>query len=97
MTKEDFLAGLPFKMHNTKDLQPVYSFVSFPKHKSIQIFTIYNPDSPQYHCMVIDVNETLITIAITVLNKRITFNVLLSDMHRVGDALGQSEKQLNNG
>src|SRR5687768_17841128 len=96
MTKEEFLAGLPFKMQNNNDLQSVYSFVSVSAFKCIQEYTILAPSDPKHHCNVMHVSDTGITVKGSILGKGITLIIPFHEMHLIGDAFGKPKKRLNN-
>lgn len=86
MTKEEFEAGLPFKMFDTNEIQPVYSYVNVGGLKCIQAYTLANPN-PVFHCKVTMITDERINVRIEVLGFDLTRAVPFDLMHRVGDGI----------
>jgi hypothetical protein len=86
MTKEEFEAGLPFKMSDSTEIQPVYSYVNVGGLKCIQAYTLSNPN-PVFHCKVTMITDERINVRIEVLGFDLTRAVPFDLMHRVGDGL----------
>lgn len=86
MTKDEFLAGIPFKMSDTEEIQPVYSYVNVGGLQCIQMYTVANPN-PMYHCKVIEV----LLYGIKVRNDLLGYDhhvvALWEKMFRVGDGI----------
>lgn len=86
MTKDEFLAGIPFKMSDVTTIQPVYSYVNVGGLQCIQAYTLANPN-PVYHCKVIRIDGDTVHVRIEVLGFDLTRSVPFDLMHRVGDGL----------
>jgi hypothetical protein len=86
MTKEEFEAGLPFKMSDSADIQPVYSYVNVGGLKCIQAYTLANPN-PVYHCKVTMITDERVNVRIEVLGFDLSRAVPFDLMHRVGDGI----------
>lgn len=87
MTRDEFLAGCPFKMPGEGMARPVYSYVDVGGMKCIQIYMVINPN-PMYHCKVVEADKVGVKVRAEILGQEFHTMIPYSRMELVGDGLG---------